>query len=572
MTTKIDFLTPGTTQIRHQIKNIVESYNHDWDLIAELAQNSVDAITMQSPVRGHIKLTIIASEKKIVIEDNGCGISPDELPELLTPFSSGKYGADKLIGKKGVGISFAIFSSAYFEVESHHSDGACCASIEGAWAWLDAETEELPKLDFQKIELHQDPGTRIVVKLPQDSENKFFEYSFDQLAMVLLTRTAIGDVKTIWGQKSDKSISLNFINLSGEIRREEFECSYFLPTSKLLPSSYISLRDFQEWNNGDRLDKEKRQKLRDKLIFHDGQQVLGGRTIRYWACFVPQRKVWDIVSVNSNLISREILDLNPAERIEKFGNAEYLFSGGMYTSTRGMPTGIRSELVAKGWAGYLPNFFIIVDDPQLSFDIGRKSIPGRQLGMLRGLADDVFRDIVNVIKKYVGGEPDVDSNGWDRTAVFNEIRELSNLESSNTKFLKRPSGQEATVAAIFYEMLGSGLISNIKPYISGYKSKYDLYAVFNKSDVVIEFKYTLASLFRDFDDEIKLFDEINIVVVWEVTENDYSVIKSRGLTLREFEKNLLSKNEPLFHFFIDLGPTRPINVICLNKLLNSNHP
>ena len=308
--------------------------------------------------------------------------------------------------------------------------------------------------------------------------------------------------------------------------------------------------------------------MRNKLIFDDDHTERSGRTIKIWACFAPERKTWGDISVKSGLISRDKLDLYSAERIENIGNAECLFSGGMYTSTRGMPTGIRSELMAKGWLGYLPNFFIIIDDPQLSFDIGRKSIPGRQLGMLRDIGNEVFREFLKPIEKYISGGLELDYDLWDRTAVFNEIRDLPNLESTSTKFLKRPSSQEATIAAIFFEMLGSGLIGNIEPYISGYKNRYDLYAKYKNSDVVVEFKYTIASLFRDFDSETKLFDEIDIVVVWEVTENDYKVLHRRGLSLNKFENNIGSENHPLFHFYIDFGPVKPIRVICLKELMD----
>ena len=568
MTEQLDFLTPSTPQIRHQLKNIVDSYNHDWDLLAELTQNAVDAITLAKPTGGHLTLEIDACDKRIALKDNGCGISPTELPELLAPFSTGKLGNENLIGHKGVGISFVIFSSAEFEIESHHPSGSSRASISGAWAWLDSQTDHLPKLSFAPITAQESTGTKVTLMLPSEVDHDFFKYSYDQLSMILLTRTAIGDVRTVWGEPPNKSISLTFKNLDGETRSEHMDCSYLLPISRLSSSQHISVREFQDWNTGDRTDSEKRQKLKDKLIYLDAQKERGGRRIRYWSCFVPQRKAWDIVSVNSDLVDREILELNPLQRMDQFGDADYLFSGGMYTSTRGMPTGIRSELRAKGSAGYLPNFFIILDDPQLSFDIGRKSIPGRQLGMLRDVASDVFRDLINVVRRHLTGEPDVEPDGWNRSAVFNEIRDMPDLESPETKFLKRPSSQEATVAAMFFEMIGSKVIENIRPYVAGYKNKYDLYAKHGQSDVVVEFKYALTALFRDFDDEAKLFDEIDIVVVWEVTERDHEVISSRGVNLHRIEQGLTGGEDSLFHYRLSLGIVRPIKVICLKDLMS----
>ncbi len=81
---EIDFLSPGIQQIRHSIRDIDDSYNHNWDVIAELCQNAVDAIRMSSVQRGVISLEVDCSEKSIRIADNGVGIEPNLLPTLLT--------------------------------------------------------------------------------------------------------------------------------------------------------------------------------------------------------------------------------------------------------------------------------------------------------------------------------------------------------------------------------------------------------------------------------------------------------------------------------------------------------
>ena len=572
MPEQLDFLKPSTANIRHQIRNILESYNHDWDLVAELAQNSVDAITLGKPTKGFLQLEINAGQKRIVLEDNGAGISPNDLPALLAPFSSNKDGDPLLIGQKGVGVSFVIFSSSHFEIETHHEQGSARASIGGAWAWIEDQSDNLPKLQFESIKPRAEYGTKVTVTLPEETDRDFFQLTFKQLEMILRTRTAIGDTRTIWGEEADKDICLTLIDLNGESKTRRFECSYLLPTTHLGKGKYISLREFQEWNTGDKSDQQKRQKLRNKLVYHEGSVDQAGRTIKYWACFVPKRRAWDSVSVSAHLAPAELLTMSPDERIERYDDAEYLFSGGMYLSTRNMPTGIRTSLITRGAAGYLPNFFIVIEDPLLSFDIGRKSIPGRQLGMLREVGAKAFLNVLNVVRRHMGGEPEVEDDDWDRTAIFNAVRAAPDLNSEISRFLKRPSGQEATVAAIFFELLGRGALKGFKPYVCGYKNKYDLYSMYNNTDVVVEFKYALSSLFRDFDDETKLFDEVNIVVVWEITENDYAVVRSRGLDLQKIEAGLLGEASDCFHYRLGLSSTKPIRVICLKNLIESDLP
>jgi len=476
---EVDFLNVSTDQIRHQINQVLLSYNNDWDIFAEVLQNSVDAIRREKPTKGHIKLTVDALTNTIEIEDNGCGIDPKLLPVLLAPFSSDKKNSGSLIGSKGVGISFVIFSSLDFEIESHHSSGASKAQIVNAKPWL-------------------------------------------------------------------------------------------LPTHVLKKSSYISIREFEEFVSSDRSDADKRRKLKDKLVYHDGVvDGPGASKIRYWAAFVPKRKTWDEISAAANLIDKELLNPDSSKRLSTQGDEPFHFSGGMYTATRGMPTGIRTEMKTKGYSGYLPNFFIILDYSMLSFDIGRKSIPGRQLGMLRDHAADIFNNIVKTIGKHMSGDVDIYEDDWDKSSAFSEIRKLAELKSNSSKFLKRAFDQEASVAAIFFEMIGNGTIENIEPYVSGYKGRYDLFAKYKNKDVVIEFKHTLSDLFKDFNDEVKLFDQIDFVVIWDIQEKDRRVIETRGLDLNEESASEFSSNpDSIFHYTLSMGPVRPIKIICIRKLLD----
>ena len=304
MSEQLDFLTPGIGQIRHQIRNILESYNHDWDLIAELAQNSIDAIRLRSPRKGRLDLLIDAPQKQVVIRDNGCGISPNDLPNLLAPFSSDKTGQQHLIGEKGVGISFVIFSSSTFEIETHHETGSAKASIHNASGWVHGQSEELPKLGFERIDTKKDEGTKVSVTLPSEADFDFFNVSFEQLEMVVRTRTAVGNTESIWGDTPENEVYLTFVDLNGSKRSRKVKGSYFLPVTMLSQNQCISLDDFRQWNTLEKTDQQKRRQLRNKVVYLAGETFQAGRTIRHWACFVPNRKAWDVVSVNSRLVGK----------------------------------------------------------------------------------------------------------------------------------------------------------------------------------------------------------------------------------------------------------------------------
>lgn len=559
----VTFLQPDIEQIRHQIHGVLDSYSHEWDLLSELAQNAVDAIRAANVIKGHISLTIDASKRIIRMSDNGIGIKPSEMEKLLRPFGTNKSNKANQIGEKGVGLKFVIFSSKLFKIKTNSEDGGCIATIEDAYSWLQSDRNDQLYLDISE-NTSGEGGTEIEIRLSTD-DHPVFKYSFKELLFILKTKTALGDCGYIWDSPLNADVTFQHVDKGGKETSLEFECRYLLPTDLCGKSESILLDDFQAWlREADRSDAEKRRKLMNKIITAYGKEFQGGRNIRYWSCFVPRREYWKKLSQNFGI---EYSDDDEALTIEElFGIG---FSGGFVTSTKGMPTGISIELKPRGSAGYVSNFFILIDDPALRFDIGRKAVQNRQQGMLREIAYKIFRQYINQARKYMGGAIDPIDQDWERDEIFSEIESLPNLSAGASRFLKRPNSQEATVAGLFFEQLGRGEFMGISPLISGYKGRYDLYAKWNTRRVVIEFKFDLSGLFRDFSDERKMFDEINAVVVWEVTENDITLASRRAMSITEIQSTMLVKRTtfPGATKILHLGDVNPISIIELKPLL-----
>ena len=118
---------------------------------------------------------------------------------------------------------------------------------------------------------------------------------------------------------------------------------------------------------------------------------------------------------------------------------------------------------------------MLFEDRYIKFDIGRKSLAGRQSEIYKKKAKDIFNEFAKIFK-YVGRKDIEERPEWEKDEIFAEIDKELDIKSDKTKFLKVPSKQEASVAGMFYECIGNGLIQDIRPLLSGYKSKYDLYA------------------------------------------------------------------------------------------------
>jgi molecular chaperone HtpG len=125
---------------------------------------------------------------------------------------------------------------------------------------------------------------------------------------------------------------------------------------------------------------------------------------------------------------------------------------------------------------------------------------------------------------------------------------------------------------MFFEQFGRGEFKDVKPLISGYKERYDLYAKWKTRRLVIEFKFDLAGLFGDFTDERKMFNEINVVVIWEVTEADRIQAMRRGLGVEAVQESTLTDYQgfPGASQRLTLGDANPVYVVELKRLIDAS--
>ncbi len=531
MATIPNFLQQSVKQLRKSITGIDDSYNNDWDILAELTQNSVDAIRKLEIKTGTIVIKVDSQNKAITIKDNGIGIAPNRIPDLLAPFETDKEEDDSSIGEKGVGLTFVLFTCNDFYIKSGSEQGTSEGRVIDAYNWKNSSSTTTPSLVYNEIE-EQFQGTEVVLKKVFDSP--LFQLSFNQLKFVLRTRTAIGNTNSLWDEDINIDVTLIHVNQDGDSKQENVKFGYWLPTEILDKQSKIDLEDYYEYvSKSDRTDHEKRVKLKDKVIYKKMIFDHHGRNIKGYACFVPKRKTWDDLTVAYSIATPE--QISNSEWVDRFSYVT--FHSGIFTSVKGMPTGISVDTPITGAQGAWPQVFILFEDRLLKFDIGRKSIHGMQAKIYKNYAKEVFREFQR-LSKYISGDVVIDSQ-WDKDEIFAEIENLLPLDVPGTSFIKTPRDQEASVAGIFFECLGNDRITNIVPLVAGYKNKYDLYALWGSRKVVIEFKAKLSKILIDFNDETKLFNEVNCVVCWNVTEDDAQEFHKKGIGVEEISSSTL---------------------------------
>lgn len=582
---KISFLDFPLTSIRRSIKDIDDSYRNPWDIYAELSQNSVDAIRKlqeSCDVKGKIKIDINSQEKSIYFEDNGCGIAYDDLPILLNLFSSGKEADSHTVGEKGVGLKFVLFQSKYFEIESSNGETAGKAVIKDARLWKKATSEDQLMMDLEKINVKW-RGTKITLKdidFDRDDQEErsisLFQLSFEQLKYVLRNKTYLGSTVPIWNTDYKPiEILLKYTDFNGEEYEETLKNEYILPTESLTKDDIVDIDKFEKWlNDKDRSDEEKRSKLQGKVLVKKGSyKHKEYRNISYWVCYLPSRRDWETINERLNLVPSG----TKMDDILLEDNEYYLCSTGIYIATKGMPTGISITPPNTGSAGYWSNFFMLFQDDALSFDIGRKSIHGNVKKIYQEKSKDIFNKITKYVTKYTSSMP-VNPNStdsFDRDEIRDEINRKVNLNSEKVNFVKSPSDQEASVSAIFFELIGKDLISDIIPIYLGYRNKYDLYAYYKSPQteknkfIICEFKTHLRNLTKDFSEARKVFDEINYVICWDVNDTDIQQLYDFGIECEKIENSSLHSidcPESVTHK-LSIPNLNPIFVIDLKELV-----
>lgn len=213
--------------------------------------------------------------------------------------------------------------------------------------------------------------------------------------------------------------------------------------------------------------------------------------------------------------------------------------GGIFVGSRGMPTSIEVDHPATGFAGYWPNFFIFLEDDFITFDVGRKAIPGPTKWMLRDIAKSLFKDI-QPYSIYATKDPATTAapiaavQQYEKSQTFSELAKLTNLGLNAVNYRKHPDGQEAAVVALFHELIGAGLLPHYKTLRTGYRETYDWWGKYQAPpsaigvnqraafpdgvdmNIVIEHKFRAESILADLDNDVKFFTDMDLLVCWDI--------------------------------------------------------
>lgn len=556
----VDFLGQrSVNSIRKEINNIVNSYNNSWDVLCELFQNSFDAIMRSlkedANKKHQISFQINVQERKIVVRDTGVGIEASKVKEIVAPNGTDKEDEEESIGEKGVGLTYTIFSCNNFIIETQNKNSYFKGRIDNASSWRRRLSSVIPSLEIleeKETDETTETYTEIILKGLDEFnpiEDDIFSQTPDVLEYIIRTKTVLGYMKKIFSENQpDLSIQYTFVDDNGKKYERPLDFSYWLPDS-FVGGNKIDFVDFKT-KAATYDDKQKTQKLRGKALYSIGSVTRSNRTINYYCFFAPSRDLWKDICEKNNLY------------FAGDKNNGMLVNGGIYVVTKGMPTGIVIEPPTTGYAGYWNNYLMLIEDDRIIFDLGRKTIPSRTKGTLKDVAKDLFNEFLPFIK-YVTSDPPVFANASiqqvKKNNTYEELQKYANLNVAGIDYLKHPNSQEAAVVSIFHELIGAKILKGYHSLSSGYKQTYDLWATYdidsslvgsNMQSIadangkivipcVIEFKFSAESIIDDLSQDIKFFNDMDLLVCWDLDEQKFAV--------NSIEVERIDKEDVLFY-------------------------
>lgn len=551
----MDFLNQrNDLAIKKELRGLRDSYHHYWDLLAEMLQNSRDAITRAREAGGagpyFIKLKIDSSKSQIQVTDNGIGIPAAKIQDVLAPGGGDKDGSTKEVGEKGVGLTYAIFSGNDFEIESRTAGQAISGGrVVNAQQWLSTDDASVPRpvyapyaeapeaLDafvFGEKTYPMMSFTRITVSqvMPSTNDRNLFTMTRSELRYLARTRTAVGVTTSLYGDEGNREFDVYLeLALPGENSSEELDAQFYAPHLYVKHTNRVTLQEVRDAFVPMSDVAQRRKFVGSKTVWHAQTIQEGSWEVKVYGAMLPENDAFRVLS-RDTLLLPEPTGAN---------SDDVLFRSGIFVATKGMPTVMSLPQPEGGrYPAYYKRCFFMVESRMLKFDLGRKSLHYTQVRKLQAAVRDLFLKFEE-IARYQGDEtiePSAPSiTKAERQALtaaeWTRAEGLVDLGEPQLRYAKIPGSQEAAVAAVFHELIGAKILSSYRTLTTGYGHRYDAHVHYLRNGqsplrTLIEFKYTLDALIDDLANEKKYLEDIHLLIAWDANEQK---LKDKGLVL-----------------------------------------
>ena len=234
---------------RSLVSGVLESYNSNYDFLAEAVQNSVDAIEdaaltgCEGPFCLEVAINLV--ENNVSVLDTGIGMTEGDLARTIAPHVSLKVNGEIIRrrgrkhvyrGYKGVGLTLLAYGTDDLRIHSRvEGEEPIAVRMRYGNAWARGERQDAAMVDrdedsspLRRIRR----GTFVRLQFSESTRPKSLRSltpHIDAWAAILQTRTAIGQVLIDREPLVDIKLSLTLIDSQGEELTRTLEPSFLFP-------------------------------------------------------------------------------------------------------------------------------------------------------------------------------------------------------------------------------------------------------------------------------------------------------------------------------------------------------
>ncbi|WP_156369493.1 ATP-binding protein [Duganella sp. Leaf126] len=570
------------TAIKGNVLNILKSYTGFFDILCEPIQNALDACEKQwrldSTYVPKIRIEISIQEQTVEVLDNGTGMTATQFAHCFTPNVSYKKG-ERLRGQKGVGATFLAYGFNYVQLKTKCDGERRAAILRQGRQWAEDGNNFVPRPKLEELKTfncdwldRQVSGTSILIKLTSSTNEKPKDLGWcgatnaEQWMTLLRILTPLGGIY-IEHSEFKPTVEISVTDRSGTQTGTSIvnpEYFYVHDIDGVRSVDLSSIRDALSSIDGDPAHKASRIPDRFKNIeclwdFWDAKTLLSEKGLDKLNDEQKALIEQHCVTVYGGFVST--LDIFDAFNRKLGVNERFKYlRGGLQLATDSMPQGELLVIPLKRYIGYQRNAHIVVHFKDGNPDLGRKVFQPE----LRALAEEIAEKITNVFITYRNllkpdsGAiptllPDKELHVWKRAQEDWRDKHPLNLTGTwpTTSYISAPQ-EEQDVIALYHQLIGAGLIRGINFYGSKVNERYDALVEMNYSDdtvqyhpascplgvtsaidfpynsepKILEYKFDLDALFRDFDASIKFAKHVDFIVCWKASlqvKNGFSI-------------------------------------------------
>jgi hypothetical protein len=616
----LDTVAQGYDFRRSIVSGVLESYNSNYDFLAEAVQNAVDAIEdaklreYNGPFR--VEVTVNLKDNTVSVLDTGVGMSELDLARAVAPHISMKADSElnarrgkknSYRGYKGVGLTFLAYGTDDLRLHSKLESEEIVAlrmRYGNAWArgerqepaMVDRDDDESPLMAFKR-------GTYVKLQFSGSTRPRRLSAltsHTDAWAAILQTRTAIGQILIGQGPLVDIECSLTVIDSEGEKSTRSLKPSFLFPHSvnrnpqyRFLDvgNFYVQHPELSEvpvefrrqdgiyifWDT-DRIRAQLTSAQRERF-----QDPLDNYSPTLYAFAAYQSGVWGEMN--------QILSDSMARR--------YLSPGLILAINRQRLADV-FPIDATRYEAFSRNVLVMVHFENARPDQGRKTVQDEVLDTAKAAANRVVQYLADQrsFLRPTGETPsaqqrEVELNKQDWEFNVRSHQERKPLHIPPVTYASEPL-TEQDVVGLFHQLCALGVVpglhflatSQSQTYDSliffrcdshDWRLQFDKYSLglapsvlggspaFHTRNLTLEYKNNLDSLIADIDDENgpKQYHHIDICVCWGTIQDSFA-----GYELRPVDASNLDRRQypGTTHFLQRDGEAHAIEVIMVSTI------